>query len=106
MRKETKWEWSSEHDKAFKDAKDLVSTAPILAHYDVTKQIKLYCDASPRGVGTCLMQVVNGQEKPVAYASRTLTPAEVNYAQIEREALAIILLCASFTSICMGDSLS
>ena len=54
---------------------------------------KVYCDASPRGVGACLMQVMNGHERPVAYASRTLTSAETNYAQIVREALAINFCC-------------
>ena len=67
-----------------------MSAAPVLAHYDVTKQLKLYCDPSPWGVSACLMQVMDGHERPVAYASRTLTSAEANYAQIEREALAII----------------
>ena len=62
----------------------------MLVHYDVNKPIKLYCDASGRGIGACLMHVVHGVEKPVAYASRTLSVAEQNYAHIEREALAII----------------
>ena len=57
---------------------------------------KVYCDASPRGVGACLMQVMNGHERPVAYASRTLTSAETNYAQIERGALTIISAVKKF----------
>ena len=64
----------------------------MLVHYDVNKPIKLYCDASAWGVGACLMHVVNGEEKPLAYASRTLSLAEVNYAHIDREALAIIFV--------------
>ena len=88
--KDSHWHWSAKCQDAFDKAKTLVSQAPVLVHYDVYKPIKLYCDASARGVGACLMHVVNGEEKPVAYASRTLSPAEVNYAQIEREALAII----------------
>ena len=49
VRKDVKWVWLHIHNKAFKKAKDLVSAAPVLAHYDVTKELKLYCDASPRG---------------------------------------------------------
>jgi hypothetical protein len=47
---------------------------------------KLQCDASDTGLGATLMQ--NGQ--PVAYASRFLTKTERNYAQIEKELLAIV----------------
>ena len=69
---------------------------PTLAHYDVNKPIQLYCDALPKGVGACLMHVIVGQERPVAYASRTLALAELNYAQIEWEALAIVLAVRKF----------
>lgn len=52
--------------------------------------IILSCDASPVGIGTVLSHVVNGQERPVAFASRLLTVAEGNYSQLDRETLAII----------------
>ena len=47
---------------AFDKAKVLVSQSPVLVHYDVNKPIKLYCDASPHGVGACLMHIVDGVE--------------------------------------------
>ena len=49
----------------------------MLAHYDVTKPLKLFCDASPNGLGACMVHVMlNGEERPVAYASRSLSQAE------------------------------
>ena len=68
----------------------------------MNKPIKLYCDALARGVGACLMHVVNGEEKPVAYASRTLSLAEVNYAHIEHEALVIIFGVKRFNQYLYG----
>ena len=49
----------------------------MLVHFDVKKPMKLFCDASTYGVGTCLVHVMpEDQEKPIAYASCTLTAAE------------------------------
>ena len=79
-----------------KEAKYLVSRAPVLAHFDTSKPIRLYCDASAVGVGACLMHVIRGCEQPVMYASRSLSTAESKYSQIEREALAIIFAVKKF----------
>ena len=83
LRKNARWSWGKKHKHAFKKAKELVSKAPVLAHYSVNSPIKLYCDASSYGLGACLIHIIGGQEKPVAYASRVLNQAEINYAQIE-----------------------
>ena len=50
LRKNVQWKWSEEEQKSFEAAKSLVSDRLILAHYDVLKPLKLYCDASPKGV--------------------------------------------------------
>ena len=77
--------------KAFKEAKEKLVSAPILAHYDPSKKLKLAADASQYGIGAVLSHVfVNGCEKPIAYASRTLSKAEQQYAQIDKEALGLI----------------
>ena len=73
-----------------------------LVHYDVDKPVRVYCDASSYGVGACLMHVIEGQEKPIAYASRTLSQAEMKYAEIEREALAIIFAVKKFHQYVYG----
>ena len=86
-----KWTWSAECEKAFEQSKQALVHCPALAHYDPAKPIRLACDASPYGVGAVISHLEsNSQERPVAYASRALTKTERGYAQIEREALAII----------------
>ena len=69
--------------RVLKTTKELVAKAPVLAHYDVDKPIQLYCDVLSKNVGACLMHVINGEERPMAYASQTLATDELNYAQIE-----------------------
>ena len=74
-----------------------------IVHYDLGKPIKLSCDASRYGVGACLSHVMeDGTERPVAFASRTLAPAEKNYAHLEKEALALIYGVRHFHKYLMG----
>lgn len=58
----------------------------------------LQCDASMHGLGACLMQ----DGHPVAYASRSLTPTEVQDAQIEKELLAIVFGMEKFETYLYG----
>ena len=105
LHKNQKWMWKSAQQSAFDKAKQLLCKPCTLAHYDVKKPIKVYCDASPKGLGACLVHVMpNGFEQPVAYASRSLQPAEQRYAQIEREALGIIFAVRRFHQYLYGRS--
>ena len=73
LRKNSKWTWKSKQQKAFEAAKQLLCEQETSAYYDVQKPIKLYCDASPKGLGARLVQVMqNGSDQPVAYASQSL----------------------------------
>ena len=60
-------------------------------HYDTDLPIRVAADAFSYGLGAVLSHVLrNGTEHPIAYVSRTLTPSEKNYAQVEKEILAIV----------------
>lgn len=77
----------------------------VLAHYDPEATLILTVDASPTGLGAVLSQVgLDNIERPVSYASRTLTPAEKQYAQIQREATAIIFGVRRFHQYLFGRS--
>ena len=86
-----KWSWEEPQEKAFNQAKKLLTTSELLTHFDPKKSVILSCDASPYGVGAILShQMDDGSERPISFASRTLSTAEQNYAQLDKEALAII----------------
>ena len=103
LKKNTKWMWKTEHQTAFTTVKRLLCQECMLVHYDINKPLKLFCDASQKGLGACLVYVMlNGEERPVAYTSRLLSPAEQHYAQIEREALAIIFAVCRFHQFLYG----
>jgi hypothetical protein len=98
LKKETEWKWQPEHDEALEKLKTVLTSDPVLTFYDVTKPVVLQVDSSQKGLGACLLQ----DKKPVAYASRALTEAEQNYAQIEKELLAVVYGCEKFRCYIYG----
>ena len=64
----------------------------LLVHFDGSKLLMLVCDASLYGVGLYILShlMIDGSERPIAFASRFLATAEKHYSQLDKEALAII----------------
>ena len=89
---QSKFTWAKQHDEAFATIQHLVIQHPVLKFSNVEEEVTIQTDASDKGLGAVLLQ--NGQ--PVAFASRTLSPTEKNYATIEKECLAIVFACERF----------
>lgn len=83
-------EWTEECQEAFEGLKQALCSNPVLANPDYATRFILRTDASERGLGAELFQVVDGQRRTIAYLSRKLLPRERNYATIEKECLAIV----------------
>lgn len=94
--------WTENCQKSFEKSKELLTSNQVLELYDPEKEIIVAADASPYGVGACMSHVVNGVEKPVLFASSTLSPAEKNYSQPQREALSIIFALKKFYKYIYG----
>ena len=95
--------WGHPQQNAFNKIKEELTKSPVLALYDPTRDTVVASDASNYGIGTVIMQKQDdGQMKPVAYASRALTPTEQRYATIEKEALGITWACERFRDFLIG----
>ena len=91
LRKGVRWCWGSECQDALNKVKEIITSSDVLVHYSTEKPLVLATDASDHGVGAVLSHITeSGEERPIAFASRSLTSSERNYAQIDREALGII----------------
>ena len=91
LRDNVDWKWSDREQKAFDTLKEKLSDAPVLTHFSEKLPLKLDTDASNYGIGAVISHVYpRGEERPIAYASRTLNKSERNYLQIEKEALSIV----------------
>ena len=98
LRKDVEFSWGSEQSEAFHKVKTALTQSPVLSYYNPGKPVRLQVDSSSKGLGVCCMQ----DGKPIAYASKTLTPTEVAYAQIEKEMLAILFGCTRFKHYIYG----
>ena len=97
--------WGSSQDEAFQKIKSELASPPVLAWYEPAANIKISFDASAYSLGAVLLQQQNGDWKPVAYASKSLTETETRYAQIENEALATTWACERFSNYILGKSI-
>ena len=87
LRKAVDWHWGTEQQDAFEALRDALITAPILQMPDFTKKFTVRTDASYNGLGACLLQGEGDERMPIAYASRSLKPAETRYTATEIECL-------------------
>lgn len=90
LRKEQRWTWTEKQQQAFDHLKSLLIRPPILSRPNFNHPFTLQTDASFSGLGCVLTQTFDNQEHVIAYASRSLQKAELNYTVTEKECLAIL----------------
>ena len=92
LKKDYKFVWTEDCQRAFEELRAKLSTYPILRPPDWGKPFHVFCNASNVAVDSALCQATGEKEndQPVAYASKQVTPAEKNYSTTERECLAMV----------------
>ncbi|XP_055918664.1 uncharacterized protein K02A2.6-like [Eupeodes corollae] len=97
MLRSESFKWTQEAHEAYMNIKSILISPQVLMPYDPSLPLLLATDASKTGLGAVLSHVLsNGQERPIAYASRTMSATEQRYPQIDKEALAIVWAVQKF----------
>ena len=103
LKSSTGWQWTEKQEETFQKSKKVLTSSSVLTHFDTNLDIILSVDVSAYGVGAILAhKMPNGSERPVAFASRTLSCSEKNYSQIEKEALACVFGVKKFHQYLYG----
>jgi transposase InsO family protein len=98
----TKFIWTDECYNAFKILKSKLITPPVLALPDFSLPFILDTDASTTAIAGILSQIQNGEERVIAYGSRTLRNSEKNYSATKLEMLAVIYFMKYYRSYLLG----
>ena len=99
IKKDNEFVWDDQvHGQCLSEIKHTLTQTPVPKFFDPDLPTVLQCDASQSGLGACLLQ----QGHPIAYTSRSLTPTEAQYAQIEKELLAIVFGMEKFEGYTYG----
>ena len=93
LKADSTWDWTSDCARAFNAIKEAIATLPVLAHFDTKATTVLTCDASGKALGAVLYQIQSGEDRPIAFALRSLSTCEQSYSTSEPEALACIWAC-------------
>lgn len=99
-RKNTPFKWTDECNAAFERLKEILISNNVLSFPDFTKPFEISTDASNEALGAVLSQ----EEKPIAFASKTLNTTESKYSTIEKELLGVVWAVKRFRCYVYGTT--
>jgi len=102
LAKDVPFEFDDECLESFNILKEALTSAPIIQPPDWSLPFKIMCDASDYAVGTVLGQTKDKMHYAIAYASKTMIEAQLNYTTAEKELLAVVFAIDKFRSYLVG----
>ena len=102
LHKDVPFEWGAEQQEAYDKVKSKIAQRVVLGLFNPNLPTVVTTDASDYGLGAVLSQVKGGQEIPLAFVSRSLSPAERKYSTGEKEALACVWACNKWYTYLWG----
>ena len=100
LQKDVEWCWGQAENEAFESVNTAISSTLFLKFFNPKETVSLSVDASSKGLGAVIVQ----NNQLVVYASKALTESQQNYAQIEKEMLAIVFGCERFHDFLYGQN--
>ena len=100
LKKDVIWSWTKVEETAYSEIIKTLCSNTVLATFDPSKPVTVSVDSCQSGIGAVLLQ----DGRPIEYASAAMTNAQKNYAQIEKELLAIVYGCKKFHRYIWGRS--
>jgi hypothetical protein len=95
--------WENPQQEAFDTIKQCMMDNIVLLLPDENKQYQVEVDASDKATGAQLSQEdTNGGWRPVAFISKSLSPAEKNYHTYNKELLAIMIALREWREYLLG----
>jgi len=101
--KDVSFNWTLECQDAFTRLKDSLTSAPVLSLPREGCPVILDTDASDLAIGGVLSQIIDGQEKVIAYASKSLSNSQRKYCTTYKELLAIVKMAKIFRPYIYGQ---
>jgi hypothetical protein len=96
IKKDQKFVWGYEQQKAFNEIKEYMKEPPVLVPPQLNKPFKLYVAADTQTIGSALVQEFEGKKRVVAYLSRKLLDPETRYSAAEMLCLCVYYSCTKF----------
>jgi hypothetical protein len=96
IKKDQKFVWGDEQQKAFDEIKEYMKEPPVLVPPQLNKPFKLYVAADTQTIGSALIQEFEGKERVVTYLSRKLLDPETRYSAAEKLCLCVYYSCTKF----------